>query len=253
VWESSVAGRVLKFHLAGINNQNFIMKDEETGSWWQQVSGKAIQGSLKGEALTAVLHDEIAFGIWKEEHPNGRVLLPANDAPWKRFSEDWEAKTAKLPTPLQANTDTRLAPRTEIVGLKVGQRAKAYPIAILKERSPLLDTLEETKVVIVVAEDGKSVRAFDRVVDGRVLEFFRDTDSHVLRLRDAESGSEWDFAGQCVSGPMQGKRLKQVYALKDYWFDWKTYNPGHHDFPVGRRLPEDERRSKPRFSSLLEK
>ena len=23
----------------GINNQNFIMRDEQTGSWWQQVTG----------------------------------------------------------------------------------------------------------------------------------------------------------------------------------------------------------------------
>jgi hypothetical protein len=37
----------LNFHLAGINNQNFIMRDEETGTWWQQVSGTAIQGPLK--------------------------------------------------------------------------------------------------------------------------------------------------------------------------------------------------------------
>jgi hypothetical protein len=33
VWETTVNGRVLHFHLAGINNQNFIMRDEETGSW----------------------------------------------------------------------------------------------------------------------------------------------------------------------------------------------------------------------------
>ena len=35
----AVDGRRLHFHLAGINNQNFIMQDEETGTWWQQVTG----------------------------------------------------------------------------------------------------------------------------------------------------------------------------------------------------------------------
>ena len=45
---------MLTFHLVGINNQNFVMQDQETGTWWQQVSGEAILGPLKR-----------LFGIWK--------------------------------------------------------------------------------------------------------------------------------------------------------------------------------------------
>jgi len=51
VWKRSVGGRVLHFYLAGINNQNFLMRDRETGTWWQQISGKAIFGKLQGESL----------------------------------------------------------------------------------------------------------------------------------------------------------------------------------------------------------
>ena len=76
MWEAKVDGRPLRFHLAGINNQNFIMRDEETGSWWQQVSGEAIQGPMKGKRLNAVFWDELSFATWKRERPNGRVLLP---------------------------------------------------------------------------------------------------------------------------------------------------------------------------------
>jgi len=76
VWKSTVDGRVLHFRLAGINNQNFIMRDEETGSWWQQISGKAIQGPLKGKQLAPVAFDEVSFAIWKQEHPSGQVLAP---------------------------------------------------------------------------------------------------------------------------------------------------------------------------------
>jgi Protein of unknown function (DUF3179) len=63
VWETTVGGRQLHFHLAGINNQNFIMRDEETGSWWQQVTGEAIQGPLKGQRLRPVFHDELTFAL----------------------------------------------------------------------------------------------------------------------------------------------------------------------------------------------
>ncbi len=76
MWETTVDGRVLHFRLAGINNQNFIMRDDETGTWWQQVTGLALHGPLKGRQLKAVFHDELSFAIWKREQPQGRVLKP---------------------------------------------------------------------------------------------------------------------------------------------------------------------------------
>ena len=39
-------GRELHFRLGGVNNQNFLMYDEETGSWWQQVSGDLLCDEL---------------------------------------------------------------------------------------------------------------------------------------------------------------------------------------------------------------
>jgi hypothetical protein len=66
----------LHFHLAGINNQNFLMRDQETGSFWQQITGTAIAGPLKGAKLSLVSQDELTFGLWKKEQPNGTVLAP---------------------------------------------------------------------------------------------------------------------------------------------------------------------------------
>ena len=64
----------MDFRLWGINNQNFIMRDEQTGTWWQQVSGLAIHGPLKGKRLRLVPHDQITFATWKQEQPKGQVL-----------------------------------------------------------------------------------------------------------------------------------------------------------------------------------
>src|SRR5438034_285336 len=130
-----IDGRALDFHLWGINNQNFIMRDEQTGSWWQQVSGEAIQGPLKGRRLTGVIHDELSFGIWKAE------LFAKAGAP-------------------------------------------------------------------------------------------------NLRLVDAETGSEWDFGGRALSGPLAGGQLAKVKALKEYWFDWKIYQPGTAVYTRGSPPPD---------------
>jgi len=50
-------------------------------------------------------------------------------------------------------------------------------------------------------------------------------DETPFRLADLETGSEWDFAGIAIGGPMKGRRLARVHFLEEYWFDWKTYHP----------------------------
>jgi hypothetical protein len=225
VWETPVTSRSSKFHLAGINNQNFIMQDEETGSWWQQITGEAILGPSRGYRLNAVTHDELSFYIWKQEHPDGRVLRPDDSKPWKQFSQDWEEHTSRLPVLAPLDSDLRLSARTQVLGIKIGGIAKAYPLAAIQRQSPILDYIASTPLVILMAEDGKSVRTFDRTIDGRGLEFFAKPDSRPLRLVDAETGSEWDFTGKCVSGQYGGRELKKIYSIRDYWFDWRVYNP----------------------------
>jgi Protein of unknown function (DUF3179) len=225
VWETPVSDPSPKFHLAGINNQNFIMQDETTGSWWQQITGEAILGPAKGQRLNAVPHDELSFSVWKREHPDGRVLRPDDSKPWKLFSEDWEEHTARFPVPAPLDSDARLSPRTQILGIKIGGVAKAYPLSAIQHQSPIVDYIAGVPLVIVMAEDGKSLRAFERTVDGQTLEFFAESDSRPLRLMDAETGSEWDFTGKCVSGQHSGRELKKIYSLRDYWFDWKVYHP----------------------------
>jgi len=201
------------------------MQDEETGSWWQQITGEAIFGASKGQRLKPVPHDELSFSLWKQEHPKGRVLQPDDTKPWKQFSEDWEEHTAKLPVLAALNPDTSLSPRTQIVGIKIGAVAKAYPLSTILEQNPILDSIADTPVIIVVAEDKKSLRAFERRMDGRELEFFAKPDSQALRLVDVQTGSDWDFTGKAISGQYAGRKLKQIDLLNDYWFDWKAYNP----------------------------
>src|SRR5450755_3732191 len=111
-----VAGRRLTFHLAGINNQNFLMRDEETGSYWQQVTGMAIAGPLKGEHLTLVPQDELSFGFWKKWAPNGTVLAPLLLYASKYEKADWESEYSKLPTVIHGTKGT-LADRETILGV----------------------------------------------------------------------------------------------------------------------------------------
>lgn len=230
MWQSVVNGQTLKFHLAGINNQNFIMRDEETGSWWQQITGEAIQGKLEGQKLLPVDYDEVSFGVWKRENPGGRVLRPEND---REESADWEKQVGKMRVTTAGMVDPALESRAIIVGVTVNSESKAYPFSAIEKQAPILDNVGGTDLVILLEQDKSSVRAFERNVDGKKLEFLAKPETG--EIVDAETGSTWDFSGKAVSGELAGKQLKRVQVLKDYWFDWQTYHPQTQLYKLGDR------------------
>jgi hypothetical protein len=89
-------------------------------------------------------------------------------------------------------------------------------------------------VMLLLGEDKRSVRAFERTVEGRRLEFFQKTDAG-FQLVDAETSSTWNFEGKAVSGPLVGRQLKKIFVLEDYWFDWRIYHPDTAVYDIGPR------------------
>ena len=248
-------GRELHFYLAGINNQNFLMRDRETGSWWQQITGKAIYGPLQGAALDLVLSDELTFGEWRNEFPRGDVLAPLARYT-KDYDSNWEPEVAKLPVVISF-PGTELKSRDVVVGVDVGGISRAYPWDAFVRQSPIVDRVNGMPLLIVLGPDGKSFRAFVSRIDGRDAEFFlqtaQETQTQVgpaendnpptpahksndripakgilaqqWTLTDSMTASQWNFQGCAISGPSQGKCLDRLPSLKDYWFDWRNYHP----------------------------
>ncbi len=258
-------GRVLHFYLAGINNQNFLMRDKETGSWWQQITGKAIFGPMQGASLDLVPSDELTFGEWKSEVSDGKVLAPVPKYT-KEYDPKWEPEVAKLPVVISF-PGTELKSRDVVVGVTLDGGSRAYSWDTLVKQSPVVDQIHGTPLLVVVGPDGKSFRVFVRRVDGKETEFFLKGDtagetppvaksdastapkpaSSVAStgtvstasatalatngkgkewfLLDTSTASEWNFQGCAVSGAAQGTCLDRVPALKDYWFDWRNYHP----------------------------
>jgi Protein of unknown function (DUF3179) len=152
VWRRDVGGKVLTFHLAGINNQNFIMRDEETGTYWQQVSGRAISGRLKGSTLVPVHSDELTFKLWAKEQLQGVVLAPSERFASKYEKKDWEAQYAKLPTVIKAPPE--LGGRELVIGINAGGATRAFPFNKVKEQKVIADYVGGTPILLVVGPDG---------------------------------------------------------------------------------------------------
>jgi hypothetical protein len=184
-----VNGRVLHFYLAGINNQNFLMRDKETGTWWQQISGKAISGPLQGASLELVLSDELTFGEWKSEVFDSSVLAEVlKEVPKyaKEYDSNWEPEVAKLPVVISF-PGTALKSRDVVVGLEMDGPGRAYPWDALAKQSPVVDRVNGTPLLIAVGPDGKSFRVFVSRIDGKDAEFFLKGESSVESETDPKS------------------------------------------------------------------
>ncbi len=127
-----------------------------------------------------------------------------------------------------------MPPRQLVVGIQVEGQAAAYPLEVLVEQTPISDRIGAVPILVAVAGDGRSVRAFDRRVDGQELDLHARADSAPPRFVDAQTGSEWSFAGVAIGGELKGRELIPIAAIKDYWFDWKGHNPETRVYEAGR-------------------
>jgi hypothetical protein len=236
VWRGEIDGLQLRFHLAGINNQNFLMRDEETGSYWQQISGAAVSGPLRGKQLTLVPSDELTFALWKAEKPEGTVLNDVTAFVSEYARKDWDVRMRKAPTVL-SYAENGLTPRDLMLGIKAFGASRAFPYdSVLKDKL-VQDRVGSEPVILVVGPDEQSVRVFVRKIPGvaEVPEFYRMAGSvNGALFMDDATGSGWNFQGCAVSGTSKGICMERVQAIKDYWFDWRHYNPATTVYRAGR-------------------
>ena len=231
-------GLKLTFHLAGINNQNFIMRDEETGTYWQQISGAAISGPLKGRNLILVSSDELTLELWKAEQPDGTLVKDAAAFTSQYAKKDWDVRMQKAPTVL-SYAQPGMAARTLVLGVRAFGTARAYPFDMLLKQKLVKDRLGGVPILIVVGPDGQSVRAF-RAQAGpsqRERDFYR-LDDKAASIMDDATGSRWNFQGCAVEGIEKGACLERLDIIKDYWFDWRHYNPATSVFGISSERQE---------------
>lgn len=237
MWSREIAGRRLTFHLAGINNQNFLMRDDETGSFWQQISGRAVSGPLQGRQLALIFSDELTFAAWKAEEPQGSVLAADPQYASEYEVKNWDVKMRRTPTVIQFPGQGMQA-RDLILGVRAADASRAFIYDRVLQEKLVKDRVGTEPVILVVGADGQSVRAFRNVASAteQAPDFYRLNGAQLggALMLDASTGSQWNFEGCAVSGKQKGACLERVPILKDYWFDWREYNPATTIWEHGR-------------------
>ncbi len=219
-------GKKLTFDLAGLIGSNFVLRDHQTGSRWQQATGECFDGPMKGRRLAMVPFLLTTWQEWRAQHPLTLVLVPESNltTQYQRMEQTIASFSMRRPPRGGVREDSRLPPMERVLGLEAGGGYKAYREADLKQQGVVNDRVGSLPVALVYSPAAEMFTAFARTAGGRVLRFRRDS-TDPLVLVDEETGSRWNAYGECLSGELKGARLNAVTPLPSFWFSWAEFFP----------------------------
>ena len=137
VFRAEVKGRTLHFQYDRMVGANEVQKDVETGSSWQQATGEAIDGPLKGTRLTLYPVVRTTWAEWRRRYPRTMVLKPLPGYAERMPNRSTRIKSVTRVGPEGSPNgalalDPRLPARETVAGLEVGREAVAYPFSALR-------------------------------------------------------------------------------------------------------------------------
>lgn len=145
-------------------NSDVLLYDRQTDSLWSQIGAHAISGPQRGDTLTMVPLANTTWGAWRDEHPD-TLVLSRNTAYSRNYDSDPYAAYAEddaLMFPVRFRMQA-MHPKTPVLGVRIGDHARAYPFAEFPEtgRHRVTDILGGETIAIDIDADAQTGRAFD--------------------------------------------------------------------------------------------
>ncbi len=242
VFDRRLDDMVLDFGTTGnLRHSDLIMYDRQTESWWQQLTGEAIVGTLTGRQLRFLPSQVIPWKDFRTRFPDGQVLArPQRNG---RFLRSYGRNpyigydSSSQPFLFLGKPDPRLPATERVLGLTTETRARAYPFSLLAQTRVLHDEFDGIPLVIFhisgmasaldtarisTGKDIGSVAVYDRRLGDQELTFRPDGQEHFV---DEQTGTRWNILGEAVAGPLQGSQLTPILHFDHFWFAWAAFFP----------------------------
>ncbi|MFP3854035.1 MAG: DUF3179 domain-containing protein [Anaerolineales bacterium] len=240
VFDREVDGQVLDFGTTGnLRNSDLVMYDRQTQSWWQQLTGEAVVGSLTGTQLEFLSSRTISWEDFKDRFPEGDVL--SRDSGIDRYRDlygqnPYPGLDSANTGPFGVSADDRLESMERVVAVELEGQPVAYPFSRLQQIIVLNDEIGETPIVvfwqsgvksavdsrqIANSRDVGSTAVYRRTVGDQLLTFNLSGEEKIFT--DEETGSSWNIFGEAISGPLEGEQLEQIVSAEHFWFAWSAF------------------------------
>ena len=240
----TIDGEVTTFGTSGkLINSNLLMYDRATESLWPQVTGVALTGPMKGDALRRLTAQIVSWRDFQDAFPDG-VMLSRDTGFDRRYGDNpypGYDDVDSAPFLFSGEVDGRLAAVERIIAVSHAGHHLAFPYFRVRERakegvSVAQDRVGGLPVVVFwkkgttsaldrvefsVSRDVGSAAAFSRRVGDKTLSFTVEDG----RLVDTLTLSRWNLFGRATAGRLRGRRLQPVEATDSFWFDWAAFHP----------------------------
>jgi hypothetical protein len=225
VYSPFIQGHYARFRLVGMDHFNAMFEDEGTKSWWQQATGKAITGPLKGVQLAEIPSVQMRLGEWLALHPNSLTLQP--DTVFKaRYADLKGYDEGVIDGSLERRDSGSWKFKSWVIGVNLHGESKAYDWNRLVKNRIIQDTIGRQHLLLTLEPNNKTFYVLS-VADAAHFQY--DPSTHLLK--DETTQSTWRADGVCIDGPMKGQKLAPVQAYQEFWHSWRTFHPGTGGHP----------------------
>ena len=174
IYNPVVDGQRLSFEVLGVHRRNMIIRDLQTGTVWQQGTGEAMYGKLKGKRLEFYPYQQSTLNDWMNQYPNTFIAKESDKVrksfvPKEKLMKVLKKVTNKFIAP--GKTDLAgLAPREKVWGLELNGHSKAYPVSELMQITEISDSLGGVEIQIQYDPDTNQING-SKTMGNEVLKF----------------------------------------------------------------------------------
>ena len=211
VFSPEVEGKPERFRLVGMDHFNAMFEDQTTGSWWRQANGEAIAGPRKGMTLAELPSLQVTLAQWLALHP-ASLVMQGDPIFAKEYAKDYSYEKGTSRKTLTGTDTASWKDKSWVVGIAIGDKAKAYDWNRLKRERVINDAVGGTPIVLVLAADTVSFFAYARPDSATRFELRGDS--------LASTSATYALTGTGTAGT-----LRPVSASQEFWHSWRTFQP----------------------------
>ena len=236
MYSGIVNGEPTTFGTSGLlYRSNKVMYDRATRSLWNQFIGEPVIGPLADSGIRQPFFPSVVttWEEWLAEHPDTTVLdrytnvyppdfyVPEND-PRAIYYDYFTSDEVMFPV---WNRDITFEPKAVVVGLSIGDSAKAYGVTDLQEVRLINDTVGGLNVVVVASPESRAGRIYERGETVFSLPEADDPNMAPTTLVD-ETGAPWQVTESgLVNSADPSAVFPRIPSLTSFWFGWFQYHP----------------------------
>lgn len=237
MYSGIVNGEATTFGTSGmLYRSNKVMYDRATRSLWNQFIGEPVIGPLADSGIRQPFFPSVVttWEEWLAEHPDTTVLdrytnvyppdfyVPEYD-PRAIYYDYFTSDEVMFPV---WNRDVTFEPKAVVVGLSIGDSAKAYGVPDLQQARLINDTVGGLNVVVVASPESRAGRIYERGDMEFALPATDDTGKQPPSVLVDGTGASWLVTETGLVNETDASQiLRRVPSLTSFWFGWYQYHP----------------------------